>query len=188
MVAPNKENEGTEEDENADHNQGIYHINTVGNEFLIVSFLNEVVNIYRQDTKAFVKRLQTGHLFSSLVFEDIVLLGSFASVIILAVENCEVIAQIPSQNSVFSLCMFDETTFLCGQYDGYFDIVTTINNQLTTVFQGQLDKIDDIYNIQKTSWPEEIVICGAKGIFFGRVKENNLFLTTEVYVSGQWVT
>lgn len=51
-----KDNE-QDEDFSSDHNQGIYHINTVGSDFLIVSFLNEVVNIYRQDTKAFVKRL-----------------------------------------------------------------------------------------------------------------------------------
>jgi len=123
-----------EVDEAADNNLGIYHIQTIGRDFLLVSFLNEVVNVYRQDTKEFLKRLHVGHLFSSLVHDDIVLLGSFASVIILASESMEVIAQIPTQNSVFSLCMFDETTFLCGQYDGFMDVVSTVDSQLRTMF------------------------------------------------------
>ena len=85
--------------------------------------------------------------------------------------------------------MFDEKTILCGQFDGFFDVITIVDGRLEIVNSQQLNQIDDVHAIAKTlTRQDEVVIGGINGIFVGTIENNLLSLTQEIWLPGQCIT
>jgi len=69
--------------------------------------------------------------------------------------------------AVRSLCQFDSNLLVCGENEGYIDIIFYPTLELTV--GRRFEKIGHIYQIQPTSIKNEMVVCSYTGVHFVKI-------------------
>lgn len=81
-------------------------------------------------------------------------------------KKMEILDKIETQSYVFSIAKLMRNTVVCGQYQGYIDIVrVTKQGQLIKVIEQKL-LTGNIYKIISTERPNEFAFGCGNGIFF----------------------
>jgi len=92
----------------------VMHINNVHNKYLLVGLKTGPVEIYDQVTKQLVKRFDFEQMCSSLVMGEFLFIGAMKMVHLLNAHTLEYYDRISTSEWVFSLCLLDDYTLICG--------------------------------------------------------------------------
>jgi len=93
------------------------HMNSIGTDHVIVS-MNQNVLVFDKVTSKKVKELNISRkeMSTSLVFGQKLLIGTFVDTIFLfdIAKNYDMLHVLPVQDSVLSLCWYEENVICCG--------------------------------------------------------------------------
>jgi hypothetical protein len=100
-------------------------------------------------------------------------------------KDFQLVKKVKVKAGVRSLCMFNDQTLLCGENEGWIDLVRVSDSvkQLDMVLNKRFDKLGHIYLIQKTSQPNTVVVCSYSGVHFIKVYTDPQTLTMSLHLS-----
>jgi hypothetical protein len=124
---------------------------------------------------------------SSLVVGEILFIGAMKTVYMYNADTMEELSSISTSEWVFSLCMLDDHTLICGQSYGFIDIIKVQKLKMSTALRTKFERSSHIYAIQRTSRMGEFVIGGFDGIYFGQITDGHIGISTEQILGGKTV-
>ena len=102
------------------------------------------------------------------------------------IDTLKRVKDIKSTSIIYCFHFLDYNTLLCGQRDGYIQIISM--NNLNKIQNFHLERTSHIIQVNKTSRPNEIVLATSKGLFFAEIVdygEYKVTLSDEVYLKEQ---
>ena len=83
----------------------------------------------------------------SLVHNEFLFIGTEEKMVyMVSTDNFDILDKMMTQSFVFTIALIDQSTLICGQYQGFVDIIKIKNGQLLKVQQVRLFQAN-IYKI-----------------------------------------
>ena len=97
----------------------------------------------------------------------------------------KLVKTLKTKAGVRSMCLYNRDTLLCGENEGWIDLIRITEDLRTTevVLNKRFDKLGHIYQIQTTSQPGQIVVCSYTGVHFIKVYTDVNTLTMSLHLS-----
>jgi hypothetical protein len=104
--------------------QAARHINTVGRDYIITVNNEHKVDIFKRGHQQRVKELDIEYMRFSIVVGTYLFIGTEEKLLYLVdTKNFNILDKIATQNFVFTMSMIDKSTLICGQYQGFVDVI-----------------------------------------------------------------
>lgn len=89
-------------------------------------------------------------------------------------ESLEILDRIETQSYIFSICRIDDNTIVCGQYQGFVDVLRVTKKLNLQKISEQKLLTGNIYKIIETERADEFAFGCGNGMFFATF-ENEKF-------------
>lgn len=169
--------------------QAARHINQINDEFIIVVNSEHKVDVFRRGDPRKVKTLDIEYMRYSLVIENHLFIGTEEKLLYLVdVSTLEIVDQIQTQSYIFSIAKIDRNTVVCGQYQGYIDILrVSKTKKLVKVIEQKL-LTGNVYKIIATERPDEFAFGCGNGMFFATFENDQFAMSQDSIFKGKYVT
>ena len=104
--------------------QAARHLNQVGEDHILVVNSEHKVDVFKRGDARKVKTLDIEYMRYSLVVGDLLYVGTEEKMLYLVdALTFEILDRIMTQSYIFTMCMVDEATIICGEYQGNIDVI-----------------------------------------------------------------
>lgn len=170
--------------------QAARHINTIGKDFIITVNSEHKVDIFKRGDPRRIKELEIEYMRYSIVSGSHLFIGTEEKLLYMVdTKTFTVIDKIATQNFVFTMSMIDKTTLICGQYQGFVDIIKIEGQNLEKIFQARSFSAN-VYKIVQTDQPNTFAFGCGDGLFFGTFDnyQQQLVISEEQAMPGKYIT
>ena len=99
-------------------------MNQVGEDHILVVNSEHKVDVFKRGDARKVKTLDIEYMRYSLVVGDLLYVGTEEKMLYLVdALTFEILDRIMTQSYIFTMCMVDEATIICGEYQGNIDVI-----------------------------------------------------------------
>jgi hypothetical protein len=114
-----------------------------------------------------VKTFDIEYMRYSLVVDNHLFIGTEEKLLYLIdTQSFEVVDRIQTQSYIFSIAKINKTTIVCGQYQGYVDVLKVSKTRQLVKLSEQKLLTGNIYKIIETERPDEFAFGCGNGMFF----------------------
>ena len=100
----------------------------------------------------------------------------------------EILDRIMTQSYIFTMCCVDESTILCGEYQGNIDVIRVRKHEQLIKINSQKLLQGNIYKMIKTDRPNEYCFGCGNGMFFATYENEKFILGEDKIFAGKYVT
>lgn len=114
-----------------------------------------------------MKTFDIEYMRYSLVVDNHLFIGTEEKLLYLIdTQSFEVVDRIQTQSYIFSIAKINKTTIVCGQYQGYVDVLKVSKTRQLVKLSEQKLLTGNIYKIIETERPDEFAFGCGNGMFF----------------------
>ena len=104
--------------------QAARHMNAVGEDHILVVNSEHKVDVFKRGDARKVKTLDVEYMRYSLVMHNLLFIGTEEKMLYLIdALTFEILDRMMTQSYIFTICKIDDTTIVCGEYQGHVDVV-----------------------------------------------------------------
>ena len=105
--------------------QAARHMNQVGPDHILVVNSEHKVDIFKRGDARKVKALDIEYMRYSLLIDNMLFIGTEEKMLYLVdAVTFEILDRIMTQSYIFTMCELDQSTIICGEYQGGVDVIT----------------------------------------------------------------
>ena len=148
------------------------HLNCF-DDFIIVVNSDHKVDVFKRGNINRVKTLDIEYMRYSVKLGNRLFIGTEEKLLYLVdAVSFQILDRLQTQSYIFTMCQIDAETVLCGQFQGFVDMIrANYSDKLIKIAEQKLNT-GNVYKILKTKLKDEFVMGCGEGIFF--VKYNDL--------------
>ena len=147
------------------------------------------VDVFKRGDPRKLKTLDIDYMRYSLVMHNLLFIGTEEKMLYLVdALTFEILDRIMTQSYIFTMCKIDDTTIVCGEYQGNVDVIRVRKmEQLVKIYQVKL-LTGNIYKIVKTDRPNEFCFGCGNGMYFATFEQEKFTLGEDKIFTGKYVT
>jgi hypothetical protein len=145
--------------------------------------------VFKRGDPKKVKTLDIEYMRFSLVIDNLLFIGTEEKMLfMLDALTFEILDRMETQSYIFTICKVDRTTIVCGEYQGYVDVLRVMRSQHLTKIAEQKLLTGNIYKIIATERPDEYAFGCGNGMFFATFEEEKFTVGSDKIFTGKYVT
>ena len=169
--------------------QAARHLNQIGEDHILVVNSEHKVDVFKRGDARKVKTLDIEYMRYSLVVSDLLCIGTEEKMLYLVdALTFEIIDRIMTQSYIFTMCQLDESTIICGEYQGNVDVIRVRKHEQLIKVHCQKLLDGNIYKIIKTDRPNEFCFGCGNGMYFATFENQKFTLGEDKIFTGKYVT
>lgn len=130
--------------------QAARHINTVGRDYIITVNSEHKVDVFKRGNPQRIKELDIEYMRFSIVVGSYLFIGTEEKLLYMVdTKSFNIVDKISTQNFIFTISMIDKGTLICGQYQGFIDIIKIQGQNLAKIYQARSFNTN-VYKIVQT--------------------------------------
>ena len=104
--------------------QAARHINMIDQDHILITNLEHKVDVFKRGDPRKLKTLDIEYMRYSLVSDNLLFIGTEEKMLyMLDALTFEILDRFMTQSYIFTLCMIDKNTIVCGEYQGHVDVL-----------------------------------------------------------------